>query len=218
MTVTRRLDIPSAGAVLEGVAHLPDGNPFGAVVVCHPHPLYGGDMDNHVVLALCEAAVEAGLAALRFNFRGTGRSTGSHDQGRAEQEDVLAALSQASALLGPHGGRLGVVGYSFGAVMAALAAPRAQGVAALVLVSPPARALSAESLTAFPGPKLVLAGDMDQFAPAQVLQQLALEAGENCELALVPGVDHFWWSSLRPAAARVAAFLRKHLAQQPPRG
>ena len=151
-------------------------------------------------------------------YKRQGRSTGSHDQGRAEQEDVLAALSQAAALLGPHGGRLGVVGYSFGAVMAALAAPRAQGVAALVLVSPPARSLSAESLTAFPGPKLVLAGDMDQFAPAQELQQLALEAGENCELALVPGVDHFWWSSLRPAAARVAAFLRKHLAQQPPRG
>jgi alpha/beta superfamily hydrolase len=203
----------SAGAVLEGVAHLPDAHPLGAVVVCHPHPLYGGDMDNHVVVALCQALVEAGLAALRFNFRGTGRSSGAHDQGRAEQEDVLAALREAAGLLAPAGGPLGLAGYSFGAVVAALAAPRAQGLRALVLVSPPARTLSPQALTAFPGPKLVLAGERDQFAPAQELQQLALEAGEGCELALVPGVDHFWWSGLSPAAARVAAFFRKHLGQ-----
>ncbi len=218
MALLKRLDISSTAAVLEGVAHLPEGDPLGAVVVCHPHPLYGGDMDNHVVLALCQALADAGLLALRFNFRGTGRSTGSHDQGRAEQEDVLAALSQAASLLGPAGGPLGLAGYSFGAVMAALAAPRAQRVAALALVSPPARALEDTALDAYQGPKLIVAGDADQFAPAQDLQRLALQAGEGCELALVPGVDHFWWSGLHPAAARVALFFRKHLGQRPRQG
>jgi len=213
MPVQKRLDINAPGAVLEGIVHVPDAPPTGAVVVCHPHPLYGGDMDNHVVVSLCEALVDAGLMALRFNFRGTGRSTGAHDQGRAEQEDVLAALAEAARHLGPEGGPLGLAGYSFGAVVAGLVAPRAPGVRAIALVSPPARSLEPEALSAFPGAKLILAGEQDQFAPAEELRALALRAGDGCELALVPGVDHFWWSGQGPARAGVVVFCRKHLAR-----
>ena len=79
---------------LEGIAHMPQGNgPFPSVVVCHPHPLYGGDMDNNVVVAVCQALVQRSIVGFRFNFRGVGQSTGRHAQGIGEQQDVEAALS-----------------------------------------------------------------------------------------------------------------------------
>ena len=71
----------------------------GGLVLCHPHPLYGGDMDNPVVVRAAEVAREAGLATLRFNFRGVGASEGSHDKGRGEQDDVRAALATLRARL-----------------------------------------------------------------------------------------------------------------------
>lgn len=71
----------------------------GGLVLCHPHPLYGGDMDNPVVVRAAEVAREAGLGTLRFNFRGVGASEGSHDNGRGEQDDVRAALATLRARL-----------------------------------------------------------------------------------------------------------------------
>ena len=79
------------GTRLEALVAVPGGATTG-IVVCHPHPLYGGDMENPVVVRAVEVASDLGLATLRFNFRGVGRSTGEHGGGRAEQDDVLAAL------------------------------------------------------------------------------------------------------------------------------
>src|SRR5438477_12308136 len=75
-------------------------SPQGGVVICHPHPLYGGDMDNPVVVRLAEVFGEMGLATLRFNFRGTGQSTGAHGGGVAEQNDVEAARARMLSLVG----------------------------------------------------------------------------------------------------------------------
>src|SRR5881397_2207959 len=93
-------------------------SPGGGVVICHPHPLYGGDMDNPVVVRVAEVCSELGLATLRFNFRGVGASTGHHGHGRDERHDVAAALAHLASVL-PTGAPLGLVGYSFGAAMAA---------------------------------------------------------------------------------------------------
>ena len=85
-----------AGA-LEGRLHLPeDGRPVAGVVVCHPHPLMGGDMNNNVVMGVCRELVGSGMAVLRFNFRGVGASAGTHDQGRGEVEDAREALRYLS--------------------------------------------------------------------------------------------------------------------------
>ena len=84
-----RVTFPCSDRSLEGVSSVPEGKgPFTAVVVCHPHPLYGGMMDNNVVIAVCRAVSQTSIASLRFNFRGVGRSQGGHAEGVGEQDDV----------------------------------------------------------------------------------------------------------------------------------
>ena len=108
--------IPFApGQSLEGALTLPDRCPAG-VVLCHPHPRYGGDVDSPVVVAAAEAGAGQGLATLRFNFRGVGDSGGAWDEGRGEQDDVRAALALLQQRLQPIA-RLALAGYSFGASM-----------------------------------------------------------------------------------------------------
>src|SRR5262245_51195760 len=91
------------------------------LVVWHPHPVYGGDMDSPVVVRTAEVGREAGVATLRFNYRGVGTSEGSYDNGVGEQEDIRAALNTLRAQLAP-GAPLGLAGYSFGAWVSALVA------------------------------------------------------------------------------------------------
>src|SRR5262245_32107296 len=87
------LTIPGHGVELEAVLREPDEQRLrGAVGLCHPHPLYGGTMDNKVVFRSAKATLSAGWAALRFNFRGVGRSTGTYDHGEGEKDDVRAAI------------------------------------------------------------------------------------------------------------------------------
>ena len=116
-------DIPAPHGLLEGLLRLPDGmaasasdgeaRPAHAAVVCHPHPQFGGTMHNKVVFRLAAALVEHGIPALRFNFRGVGRSTGSYDEGRGEADDVRAALAALAARY--PGVPLLLAGFSFGA-------------------------------------------------------------------------------------------------------
>ena len=122
---------------LEGLYYgVESAGPVPAVVVCHPHPLYGGSMRNNVTYALADALVKCGIAALLFNFRGVGRSQGSHGGGIAEQEDVRAALDWLGPGKGVDAGRLGLAGYSFGAGVAYPVGCRDERVKAIALVSP----------------------------------------------------------------------------------
>ncbi|HZP25898.1 MAG TPA: alpha/beta fold hydrolase [Dehalococcoidia bacterium] len=194
---------------LQATVHNPAGEPRGAVVICHPHPLYGGDMDNHVVAALAEALAAGGLAALRFNFRGVGRSQGQHDNGNGERQDVLAALAAAQELL-PAGGKVGLAGYSFGAVMSAAVAAQAESLGALALISPPAAAPPVQALDAPGIPKLIVAGSEDPIAPAAELEKIV--ASSRAELIVVPGVDHSWFPGFDEMAAHIAQWFAKSLA------
>lgn len=110
----RPFPFESDGLQLEGMLH--EGNSRFAAVVLHPHPLYGGDMDNHVVLALRAALADAGATTLRFNFRGAGRSQGDYDHGRGEAGDARAAIRELRQLR--PGCRMLLIGYSFGAQVA----------------------------------------------------------------------------------------------------
>jgi len=194
----RPIAFESGGLTLEGMLHEGDG-PLAAVVL-HPHPLYGGDMDNHVVLALRSALADAGATTLRFNFRGTGASQGAHDAGRGEVDDARAAVRELRALR--PGCRMLLAGYSFGARVAAELAPGEQ-LAGLVLVSPPA--VSGE----LPRPPagvdtLIVTGEWDDIAPAARLAELA---GPRCRLVVADGVGHAWWPGVDRLASEVTAFL-----------
>jgi alpha/beta superfamily hydrolase len=111
-----RVTFPSRELLLEGILGMPAGaGPFPAVIVCHPHPLYGGTMDNNVVCAITERVTQESFASFRFNFRGVGGSRGEFDEGIGEQADVEAAVSFVGKLEDVDQQRVGLAGYSAGA-------------------------------------------------------------------------------------------------------
>jgi len=197
MPTETRLTFPCGTLSLEGFVAIPAGAAH-AVVVCHPHPEYGGTMDDGIVTTVAGHLAAAGIATLRFNFRGVGRSEGRHGGGTAEVDDVRAALD-ALAERAP-GARLALAGYSFGAavaVRAALADPRAGRVAAIAL---PTAMLDAGFLDGCRTPTLFVQGDRDQFSPLAGLEALVARCPGPTEVVRIPGADHF----LYPAADRVS--------------
>jgi hypothetical protein len=178
------------GRGLEGSLALPDRAPAG-IVICHPHPLYGGDMDNPVVLAVAEAGAAHGLATLRFNFRGVGGSAGAWDEGRGEQDDVRAALRYLRDRLGA--APVALAGYSFGARMAAAVVADGERVAGLALVAPPLAFPGGDAIRPcdVDGPVLVVAGSRDEYCPPAALQQLAA-ALPGATVSRLDGGDHFF--------------------------
>ncbi len=208
---TRPLTFACGDLTLEGALHLlvrqagmPAATPAPGVVVCHPHPQYGGDMENNVVLAACQALAERGCAALRFNCRGVGASEGAFDPGAGAQDDARAALAHLSSLPEVDSNRLGLIGYSFGAMLAAEVASGA--LRALALVSPPISV--ADLRVAWGCPALVLAGDRDDFATADRLRVVADAPG--VELHLVAGADHFWAGYEGDLSKMLVEFFDRH--------
>jgi hypothetical protein len=201
---TRALTFSCGDLSLEGVLHLPASSAAPGVVVCHPHPQYGGDMENNVVLAVCRALAGRGFAALRFNFRGVGGSDGAFDQGQGERDDVRAALASLSGLPEVDAKRLGLIGYSFGATVAAEVA--GGDLRALALVSPP---LAFSDLrVAWGCPALLLGGDQDPIASADRLRVVAEAPG--VELHLFSGADHSWWGFEEELGETLAGFFERH--------
>jgi len=182
----------------------PLANPKGGFVVCHPHPLYGGDMDNPVVIRAAEVAQAAGHATLRFNFRGAGTSEGVHDKGRGEQEDVRAAMAALATHL-PAGSRVGVLGYSFGAAMAARATRPSVPEAPLGLIAPPLGMYDFDFLQTSPGRLLLVAGTADSYCPVEALHRLA--AISSAEERIIEGADHFFFGKLYPLGEAIGAWL-----------
>jgi uncharacterized protein len=202
------LRVPVAGGVvLDGRAAVPAGAKTG-VVVCHPHPLYGGDMENPVVIRAAEVCGEAGLATLRFDFRGVGASTGAFDEGRGEQDDLGAALDHLASLL-PPGAAVAAAGYSFGAAVAARIAMR-RSIAGLALIAPPLAMPALANLgelAGFTHPLLVVAGTMDQYCPLDALKGLATSIPQ-ATIHTVDGADHFFFGKLFPLGEIVRAWAR----------
>lgn len=165
-------------------------SPAGGVVVCHPHPLYGGSMDNNVVQALMAGAAQVGWTGLRFNFRGMGQSGGAHDQGRGEAEDILAALDY---LAGLGLNRLVVAGYSFGVWVAARTDFGSRPVVGQIWVAPPVGMMPIDPSGVKPTPDLIITGDRDEIAPSRAVDDLTdeLAGGEPVRLNLA-GADHFF--------------------------
>lgn len=178
--------------------------PAAGVALCHPHPLYGGDMDNPVVVRAAEACRAAGLATLRFNFRGVGRSGGVHAQGEGEREDVLGALALLEKALGPTT-PLGVVGYSFGAWVGSRVACAHDRVTGLVAIAPPLGLYDFGFLGACRKRILLLAGSRDPYCPRAAFEALAASL-PDAEAHLTDGADHFFFAKLHPLGEAVAAW------------
>jgi len=196
------VEVPS-GPTLEAHLDLLDSAAAG-LVLCHPHPLYGGDMDNPVIIRAAEVAQALGVSTLRFNFRGVGRSTGTHDEGRGEQDDCSAALASLRSRLAPTS-PLGLLGYSFGARIAAQVGEGRADLDGLALVAPPLAMYSFDGLPAG-RPLLLVAGSRDPYCPVQDLVKLAERVGT--EPRIIEDADHFFFGKLFPLGMAVEDWLR----------
>ncbi|MFQ5790746.1 MAG: alpha/beta hydrolase [Acidobacteriota bacterium] len=191
MATTDWVDLPGPAGRLEGILMTPEEEPLASGVVCHAHPLSGGMMHFKAVFRAARALVRHRVAVLRFNFRGVGKSTGVHDGGRGEQEDVRAALDEMERR---YPGRAQVLGgYSFGSVMALRVGADHPRVRALFALGFPSASLPDTSfLDGCRKPRLFVQGQKDEFGPGEELLALAESLPEPRSVVILPGSDHFF--------------------------
>jgi alpha/beta superfamily hydrolase len=202
----------SGDLTLEGVLYMPEeGGPRPAVIVCHPHPLYGGSMDNNVVNCLCSALNAGSLISFKFNFRGIGRSQGDFGDGAGEQEDVSSAISFITTLSEVDPERVGLIGYSAGAAFALPVGCEDPRIKALGATSPPLAMFDFEFLTSCAKPKILISGSRDDFTPAGHFVEFCQNLPNPIEYDLIEGADHFWWGYEPEMARKTAAFFAKTL-------
>ena len=168
-------------------------DPDKAVVITHPHPQYGGDMDNPVVNALKEAYRQKGYTTLRFNFRGVGGSQGRFADGIGELHDVRAALSYLKDSGLNH---LDLAGYSFGAWVNANLVAQGSDVNGMVMVSPPVAFIEFKGIERIDCLKLVVSGSRDDIAPPDLINQMKATWNPQTRFEIIAGADHFYWGHL----------------------
>jgi len=210
------------GLRLEGEFRMPDGEPRGAAVICHPHPRHGGSKDHPLLWAIRnDLAAARGLAVLGFNFRGVMGSAGTFGSGRDEIRDARAAVAEARASTGLEDPPTLVVGWSFGASVALREALDDARVDALALVGPPLRPGDVEmpplpdrtDLRLFARPALLLAGEHDEYAPPGDLRAYGA-LFPSAEVVVVEGTDHYFWRREKEAAKVVGDFAERILSRR----
>ncbi|PKB68801.1 MAG: hypothetical protein BZY81_00910 [SAR202 cluster bacterium Io17-Chloro-G4] len=196
------------GLSFEGVVAQPDehNGSIPGVVICHPHPLYGGNMENNVVLSLSFALAQQGFVTLRFNFRGVGNSEGEHTKGELETEEALGALDLVKAWPGVDSRRIGLAGYSFGSRVVLNNPELHKNARAFALVSPSLVNLEATELKRYDHPAFVIVGDQDKsFKSEEYIP--ALDAFSHPPgRVVVAGADHFWYGYEDQLAPPVVEF------------
>ena len=202
MSAEERVWVRSGKLKLEAILHKPTGGVRGWALVCHPHPLYGGNMYNNVVVALAYRLAEEGLSVLRFNFRGVGDSQGTYEGEDACVEDVLACMEFLREL-GEE--ELYLLGYSFGAYVGLRALLEAEAKAA-VAISPPLLMYDFEFLKDVETPLLIVCGGRDVFSPNCPSLEAFLSPGSK--LVVVNEADHFWWGLEQKLVDEVWEFLK----------
>lgn len=202
---TERLEVAGPAGRIQVLRDEPAAASRGVAVIAHPHPLFGGTMDNKVVQTLARAFVSCGWTAVRFNFRGVGASEGSHDEGVGEAQD-LQALVQAVAPQGP----LALAGFSFGAFVAAQALQAlwsARDIRAVVLVGTAASRFEVPALPADGHDRtLVIHGEQDDTVPLAAVLDWARP--QSLPVTVVPGVEHFFHGQLPLLKGLVVRHLR----------
>ena len=209
--------IDGAAGKIEVASAIPEG-PRALAVIAHPHPLFGGTMDNKVVTTLTRAFVEAGAATYRLNFRGVGASEGAHDEGRGETDDMVQVIAHArerhAAL------PLMLAGFSFGGAVAVRASERVD-FARLVLVAPGFRRITGQGMGEAPDPAdpklgapgrhsaantVVIHGDLDETVPLS--DSLGWAGARDVPVVVIPGAEHFFHRKLHVLREIVARWAR----------
>lgn len=205
-SATQPIGLTGPAGALEGLCDVPEGMPIkGIAVICHPHPLFGGTMQNKVVQTLARAFLQCGWQAVRFNFRGVGASAGSYDEGRGEAQDMLAVIAQ----LAPQG-PLALAGFSFGAFVTSHVAQTLAPVRSpekLVLVGTAASRFQVAPIAPeWHDRTLVLHGEQDDTVPLSSVMDWARP--QSLPVMVIPGVEHFFHGQLPLLKSLVA----RHLA------
>ena len=201
--------IPGPAGVLEALLEDPQaeaassGTRVGFGVVCHPHPLYGGTMTNKVVHTVARSLQEQGLATLCFNFRGVGQSEGQYDEGRGETDDALAIIAWGRQRWGK--APLTLAGFSFGAMVALLAATAARP-ARLITIAPAVKYLHYSEIAPPTCPWLIVQGQADEVVDYRDVSAFAARFSPPPVLRLLPGTDHFFHGHLPELRAALLPF------------
>ena len=185
--------------------------PRAIAVMCHPHPLFGGTMKTNALFRAARGLQQAGLAVLRFNFRGVERSEGVHHGNGGEVDDLGAAIDWMLAEFPEL--ELWAGGFSFGARTSAERATRDPRIARVVLVAMPVLRFDCWFLRELKQPGIVLMAGNDEFGNLAQLRERYPDVGERLELDEIPGVGHFFEGQTLEVTARVQRWAERQLSQ-----
>ena len=181
------------------------------VVITHPHPLYGGTMNNPVVETVQSAYRQHGYATLRFNFRGVGGSQGNYDNGMGEQADVRAAIAYVESM---NVSAVDLAGYSFGAwVNTGVAADSPTAIKSMMMISPPVGLIEFENVNVLSCLKLVVTGGRDDIAPVNQIREMLPTWNPDAQFEVIDGCDHFYSGHLDKLKVILTSFLQSQKIQ-----
>ncbi len=176
------------GIMLEALIGTNSGN--RAVLLAHPHPLYGGNMYNNVVESMMEAYFTKGYTTIRFNFRGVGQSSGFYDNGVGERHDLKSVFNY---IIRMGKSEVAMAGYSFGAWIIASCLNELDKVDHVTMVSPPVSVMDFSFIKYDSRIKLIITGSQDEIAPMDLIETLAKKWNSNVKIEVIEGADHFYW-------------------------
>ena len=202
-----RISFEVKGARIEGLLSRDKESTKGALIICHPHPLFGGNMDNTVVTAIARIAAMWDFTSLRFNFRGVGGSTGTFGGGTAEQGDVKGAIDYLEEERKPP--VILVAGYSFGAIAGLPVGVGDKRIRGLIGVAPPLEMFDFGFLRECPKPKLFVCGDRDDICPPSKMEGFFETLSEPKWLRILPGIDHFHYDRKGLLEGTIGDFLER---------
>lgn len=208
------LFIPVAHGQIEAILKEPRDRPSrGVALVLHPHPLGGGTMHNKVVFRAASALNDAGLTTLRINFRGVGLSTGDHDEGRGELEDVRSGLDYLDENYPD--ASITLCGFSFGARVGMEVGISDHRVARLISIGTPVDKYDFSFLATCRKPILFVHGDQDEFGNVNDLRTLVVELEQQTpvQLSVIPNADHFFEGQLDELKRVITEWARQQIAQ-----
>jgi uncharacterized protein len=203
---------------LEGRFHQSKQRGAPIAIILHPHPQFGGTMNNQIVYHLYYAFAERGFSVLRFNFRGVGRSQGAFDHGQGELSDAASALDWAQSI-SPEARGCWIAGVSFGSWIGMQLLMRRPEIEGFVSIAPPANRFDFTFLAPCPSSGLFVHGDQDRVAPIRevtsVIEKLKTQKGIAIEHAVVEGANHFFEDRVDDLIGKVGTYLDKRLGNPP---
>jgi len=204
---------------LEGRFHPSKQRGAPIAVILHPHPQFGGTMNNQIVYNLYYTFAERGFSVLRFNFRGVGRSQGNFDHGTGELSDAAAALDWVQGI-NPEARACWIAGVSFGSWIGMQLLMRRPEIEGFISIAPPANRFDYSFLAPCPSSGLFVHGDQDRVAPLKevmaLIEKLKTQRGIQIEHCTIPGANHFFENRVDELIEEVGLYLDRRL-DNPPR-